>query len=47
VDQMLQSLDAHRSQVTVMEEKDIALLREWRDTCMIDTHTMVAYFRDY
>jgi hypothetical protein len=47
VDQMIRSLDAHRREVTVMEEKDIALLRQWRDRCMIDNGTMVAYFLDY
>ena len=46
LDQMIRSLDAHRSQVTVMEEKDIALLRLWRDRCVTDNRTMVAYFRD-
>jgi len=47
VDQMIRSLDAHRGEVTVMEEKDIGLLRQWRDRCMIDNGTMVAYFLDY
>lgn len=47
VDQMIRSLDAHRSEVTAMDEKDIALLRKWRDRCATDRGTMVAYFLDY
>jgi hypothetical protein len=46
VDRMIGSLYAHRAEVTVMEEKDILLLTQWREQCSNDTSTMVAYFLD-
>jgi hypothetical protein len=44
LDQMLGSLDAHRAEVTVMEEKDISQLIQWRERCSNDSSMMVAYF---
>jgi hypothetical protein len=47
LDQMLGSLDVHRAEVRVMQEKDISLLKQWRDQCSNDPSTMVAYFIDH
>jgi hypothetical protein len=47
VDQMIESLDAHRAGVRMMQEKDVLLLMHWRDQCLNDPTTMVAYFLDH
>jgi hypothetical protein len=47
LDRMLASLDAHRAEVWVMKDSDILLLRDWRNRCLADSDTMVAYFSDY
>jgi hypothetical protein len=44
---MLESLEAHRHEVTVMTDTDISLLRKWRHRCLADPGFMVAYFFDY
>ena len=47
VDRMIGSLDLHRAEVTVMVDKEISLLTQWRHRCATDDSTMVAYFFDY
>jgi hypothetical protein len=44
LDQMLGSLFTHRADLRVMLEKAISLLTQWRDHCMNDKNTMVAYY---
>lgn len=47
VDIILESLEVHRQEVTVMTDTDILLLQEWRRRCIADSNFMVAYFFDY
>ncbi len=47
VDAMLSSLRAHWSEVTVMDDADLARLVEWRDRCASDPALRVAYSIDF
>lgn len=46
VDGILESLDLHRAELTVMTDADINLLRQWRNICSADPSQMVAYVFD-
>lgn len=46
VDRMIGSLSLHRAEVTVMGEKEISLLEQWRHRCTTHDSTMIAYFFD-
>jgi hypothetical protein len=47
VDTMLRSLDAHRDEVRIMNEEQIARLRSIRDICRSDERWKPAYIFDY
>jgi hypothetical protein len=44
---MLQSLRAHRSELRIMSDSDLARLEAWREMCALDAGQMVAYFFDF
>lgn len=46
VDRMLASLEEHRNEVRVMQEPQLAQLRQWRMKSVEDPGWMVAYFYD-
>jgi hypothetical protein len=46
VDRMLTSLEEHRDEMRVMQEPQVAQLRQWRTRCVEDPGCMVAYFFD-
>lgn len=46
IDLILESLDLHLVELTVMTDADIDLLRQWRNLCAADPSQMVAYIFD-
>ena len=46
VDRILESLTLHSTELTIMTESDIDLVRECRDICQTDVSRMVAYVFD-
>ena len=46
VDRILESLDLHRAELTVMTDADVNVVRQWRDMCTADRSQMVAYVFD-
>lgn len=46
VERMVVSLRAHRTELEVMSEADVACLESWRELCARDSGRMVAYLFD-
>jgi hypothetical protein len=46
VDRILESLHAHRNELTIMAEAELNRVREWREICAADSSKMVAYVFD-
>ena len=46
IDRMLALLEEHRNEMRIMDEPQLAQLRQWKVRCMEDASYMVAYFYD-